>query len=413
LKKILFLGAAHAQVPIIREAKRRGYYIITCDYEPDNPGHVLADEYHNISTTDEEGVLRLAAKVNPDLVLAYASDPAASTAAYVSEKLGLPGNSYESIRLLSQKHLFRDLLKNNRFNYPRIVSFERHELPEIDGIPLEYPVIVKPVDSSGSKGVTVVDSFRGVRYAAEYALSFSRSERIIIEECIDPLNGDLHGDGFFLNGELVFSMIGDHIYNGKVNPLNPAGTSWPSVASPFYIEEIKRQVESIARLAGYSDGPVNIEARINREGKVYIMEIGPRSGGHFVPQAICHATGFNMVDAQLDLLSGIPVTIPKFKVVPTSYFALHSGNDGVFQKIQIDKSVKRYIVEKHIYVRQGDRVRPFVGSHAALGILIMSFPNTEIQRKVMSRMNAQCKAVCSSAEVYLHGHNRHIKKMVS
>jgi biotin carboxylase len=347
------------------------------------------------------------------LVVAYASDPAAPTAAYVSEKLGLPGNSYESIRLLSQKHLFRDLLKNNRFNYPRIVSFGRHELPEINGIPLEYPVIVKPVDSSGSKGVTIVNSFPDLQRAADYALSFSRSGRIIIEDCIDPLNGDLHGDGFFLNGELVFCMIGDHIYNGKVNPLNPAGTSWPSVASPFYIEEIKRQVESIARLAGYSNGPVNIEARVNREGKVYIMEIGPRSGGHFVPQAIYHATGFNMVDAQLDVLSGIPVTIPKFKVVPTSYFALHSENDGVFQKIRINENLKRYIVEKHIYVRQGDRVHSFMGSHAALGILIMSFPNTEIQREVMSRMKAQCKVVCSSAATYMHRQNRYIIKMVS
>src|SRR5690554_5161638 len=102
-KRILFLGGAYAQIPIIKEAKTRGWYIITCDYLPDNPGHKLADEYYNVSTTDYNGILNLAEKVKPDFVVAYASDPAAPIAAYVSEQLGLPGNSFESVKLLSEK----------------------------------------------------------------------------------------------------------------------------------------------------------------------------------------------------------------------------------------------------------------------------------------------------------------------
>ena len=106
-KKILFLGGAYPQIPIIKEAKNRGWYTITCDYLPNNPGHKLADEYHNISTTDFEGILNLAKKIKPDFVVAYASDPAAPTAAYVSEKLGLPGNSFQSVQVLAEKDLFR------------------------------------------------------------------------------------------------------------------------------------------------------------------------------------------------------------------------------------------------------------------------------------------------------------------
>lgn len=126
-KRILFLGGAYAQIPIIREAKNRNMYVITCDYFPENPGHKLADEYFNVSTTDLNGVLKLAEKVKPDYVVAYASDPAAPTAAYVSEKLGLPGNSYHSILNLAHKHIFRNLLKSNGFNTPRFEVISQDE----------------------------------------------------------------------------------------------------------------------------------------------------------------------------------------------------------------------------------------------------------------------------------------------
>ena len=97
MKRLLMLGGAMQQIPIIRMAKDMGHYVITCDYLPENPGHKLADEYYDISTTDLDGVLELAKGLDLDGIIAYASDPAAPTAAYVAEKLGLPGNPYESV----------------------------------------------------------------------------------------------------------------------------------------------------------------------------------------------------------------------------------------------------------------------------------------------------------------------------
>ena len=113
VKKILMLGGAMQQIPAIKEAKEKGLYVITCDYLPDNPGHKYADEYYNVSTTDKDAVLELAKACNIDGIVAYASDPAAPTAAYVAEKLGLPGNPCESVEILTQKDLFRDFLQKN------------------------------------------------------------------------------------------------------------------------------------------------------------------------------------------------------------------------------------------------------------------------------------------------------------
>lgn len=124
-KRILMLGGSYFQVPAIKYAKDSGYYVITCGNLPDNPGHKYSDEYYNISTTDREAILNLAIKIKIDGILAYASDPAAATAAYVSEQLGLPGNSYQSVKTLSEKDLFRDFLRKNNFNVPFAKSYTR------------------------------------------------------------------------------------------------------------------------------------------------------------------------------------------------------------------------------------------------------------------------------------------------
>ena len=97
MKKILMLGGAWAQIPAIQRAKEMGLYVISCDYLPNNPGHKFADEYRNISTVEKDQVLELARSEGIDGIIAYASDPSAVTAAYVGEKLGLPGGVYDAV----------------------------------------------------------------------------------------------------------------------------------------------------------------------------------------------------------------------------------------------------------------------------------------------------------------------------
>ena len=110
MKKILLLGGSAQQVPVIEKAKQLGYYTILCDYLPDNPGQYVADKFYPVSTTDKEPVLEIAEREQVNGVLAYASDPAAPTAAYVAEKMGLPGNPYQSVEILCNKDRFRKFL---------------------------------------------------------------------------------------------------------------------------------------------------------------------------------------------------------------------------------------------------------------------------------------------------------------
>lgn len=386
-KRVLFLGGAYSQVPIIMEAKNRGWYIITCDYLPDNPGHKYADEYYNVSTTDFENVLEVAKKTKPDFIVAYASDPAAPTASWVSEQLGLPSNSYKSVQTLAEKDLFRKFLKENGFNTPNAVSIEEKE--DIEKIKvLKLPIIIKPTDSSGSKGVTRVDKEEGKIKAFEYALKFSRNKRVIAEEFIDSNGNQLQGDGFVENSKLIFSYLGDHHYNKGINPFVPYSTTWPSQISDYELQLVNKELSRAIELSGFKNGAINIEVRINKDGDIYIMEIGPRSGGNFVPQVINYSTGFNMVEGILKNINGETITIDNnFETKPSAYYVIHSPIDGLLDSVEIKDELKPFVKEYHQYIHPDGQVKSFQGANAAIGILLLTFSTIKVMNYYISNMN--------------------------
>lgn len=221
-KKLLLLGGSAQQVIAIKTAKRLGCETILCDYLPDNPGRCEADRFYLVSTTDEQAVLKVARREQVDGVLAYASDPAAPTAAYVAEKLGLPGNPYKSVVTLCSKDKFRKFLVENGFAAPSAWGCPDMETVLKKREQFHYPVIVKPVDSSGSKGATVLRSADGLERAAEFAFSFSRCHRIVIEEFVEQKHPFLiGGDVFVKDGKIVLWGLLNCHRDPRVNPLVP------------------------------------------------------------------------------------------------------------------------------------------------------------------------------------------------
>ncbi|MDM1466508.1 ATP-grasp domain-containing protein [Myroides odoratimimus] len=380
MKKILLLGGAYAQIPFIKGAKDKGLYVITCDYLPSNPGHKYADEYYNVSTTDRDSVLELAIELKPDYIYAYASDPSIPVATYVSEKLGIGINPFTCVEVFSDKDFFRKFLVANNFNAPRNVVITKDSNYSQNIKELKFPIIVKPTDSSGSKGVVKVNDLSLLEDAITYAFSFSRNQKLIAEEFIESNGHQFHGDGFVVNGKLVFHSIGDHHYNEKINPFVPFSTSWPTIKSKDELDLVVKEVSNIIEKSGYINGPINIEARIDVEGKVYIMEIGLRSGGNFVPQIIHHSTGFDMVDATLSGLMKKEILVPKESVSKYSaYYVIHSGVEGTLQQIVIDDEISSSIIQFHQYIQKGELVKSFQGSNAAVGLLLISFESLEDQ----------------------------------
>ncbi|MCI5779177.1 MAG: ATP-grasp domain-containing protein [Lentisphaeria bacterium] len=387
-KKLLILGAMEMHVPLILRAKKLGLHTITCDYLPDNPGHKIADEAFFDSTTDLEAVTELATRLKVDGVMTYNSDPAAPTAAYVAEKLKLPGNPYHAVKIMSEKDLFRQFLREHDLNVPRYKNFKAGD--DIKGLEeFRFPVIVKPVDSSGSKGCTVVDTPHNVFAASLQALTFSRCNRFIVEEYIVPRGAQLHGDGFVKDGKIVFLYLGDHHFDANVNNLVPYSTTYPTTHPQDEFEQCIAQLQKFMSLVGFKNGGFNVELRIsNANGKAYIIDIGARNGGNFTPKIIEYATGFNFMDKAIALAMGWPVTDFKFEQKGFfSHLILHSRIDGIIDKIEISEEIQKRTLESHIYLHKGDHISAFLGASSAAGVLLMRYESKEIMDHVVDNFN--------------------------
>ena len=389
MKKLLILGAMEMNVHLIQRAKEMGNYVITVDYIPENPGHKLADEAYFDSTTDLDAVLKLSKKLNIDGIMTYNSDPAAPTAAYVAEKLGLPGNSYQSVKIMSEKNLFRDFLISNGLNAPKFGNYLNIEDALCHINDFSFPIIIKPVDSSGSKGVTVVNNVKDIQKAIECALEKSRSKKFIIEEYIEPVGKQLHGDGFVQNGKVVFLHLGDHHFDSTINNLVPYSTTYPTEHPVEIINACKNQIQDFMSKVGFMNGGFNVELRIsNKDNKLYIIDIGARNGGNFTPKVIEYGSGFNFLDRAIKIALGENIDDIKMtdKVSNfVSYLILHSDKNGVLNNIVLDKMIEDRIIEKHIYLKSGDKVETFLGANAALGVLIMKYESREVMDEIVEK----------------------------
>ena len=381
MKKLLMLGGSFFQIPAIKAAVRMGYHVVTCDYAPNNPGHQYAHEYYNVSTTDKDAVLNLARRIKADGVVCYASDPAAATAAYVCEKMGFPTNPYESVEILSKKDLFRTFLKTHGFNVPQAKSFSSiiEAEKEIGGF--RMPVLIKPVDSSGSRGVSKLEDRRALSKQAEYAMSFSRVKRIIIEEWVEKDGCQVSGDGFSVKGELVFRCFANHHFEQNTNnPFVPIASSWPYNKPAEIHQKIHNEIQRLLTALDMNTGAYNFEIRIDKEGKVFLMEVGPRNGGNLIPQVTKYATGVDMVEYTIKAAMGIDCSDLRMQETNGfwAYYALHSEIAGVYKGIDVSEDLKRdNIVKCNMYCKQGDTIEAFTNSSGTLGTMILKFSSME------------------------------------
>lgn len=390
MKKILLLGGSAQQITAIETAKKLGYYTILCDYLPDNPGQNFADKFYLESTTDKEKILEIAKENKIDGIIAYASDPAAPTAAYVAEKLGLPGSPLESVEILCNKDKFRRFLNENGFNSPRANGYSDVSDAIADINNFNFPVIIKPVDSSGSKGATVLHSTIGIKEAIAFALSFSRSKRIVIEEFIEKKHEYLiGGDIFVYNGKIVlWGLLNCHRDN-CVNSLVPVGKSFPLCLKENDIKNVKQTLQGIVDKLKIVNAAMNVELIIDTNDRVWPIDIGPRNGGNMIPDLLGNIFGVDIVEMTIKLAMGekMDVDIPDGK----PYYAthnLHSDKNGIFKDVEFSKELEKYIIRKFIYKKHGDVVEVFDNASCAIGIVFFKFDNMQQMMQVLSNINS-------------------------
>ena len=390
MKRILMLGGSVYQVYVIKKAVQMGYYVISCDYLPDNPGHQYAHEYHNVSTTDKEAVLELATRLKVDGIVAYASDPAAPTAAYVCEKLGLPTSPYQSVEILSKKDLFREYLTKHGFNVPKAKGYTTFEEAEQDKNDFQLPVMIKPVDSSGSKGINNLTDWNDLQKYVADALSYSRDKRFLIEEFIDKKGAQISGDAFSVDGELKFYCFGNEFYSSALTKdFAPLGESFPSFESTENILKLVSDVQRLITLLGMKSNAYNVEAIVDKNDNVYILELGARSGGSLIPQITEYATGINMVEYVI--LAALGEDCSSIKLSPArgywSNYMVNSKVSGVYESLEMtDNFRQNNFVDYVTDFKQGDKVNVFKDAADAIGTLIIKY-NSKDEMSMIENMD--------------------------
>ena len=275
MKRLMILGGTHYIIPVIQKAHDLGLYVITCDYLPDNIAHKYSDEYCNVSVIDKDAVLKAAKRLKADGVISFACDPGVVSAAYTAEKMGLPFQGpYESVRILQDKGLFRKFLAEHNFNAPKAKRYTDKSAPFSDTEYFTWPVIVKPVDSAGSKGVNRVDSPEELTPAIDAAVQESHNGAFIIEDFLQFVGHQSSTDPFTVNGKLEFMPYSDQLFDEEAaNPYAPAMIIWPSTMQKEHQDFLTRELQRLMSLLNMQTGIYNIEARVCTDGKPYIMEV--------------------------------------------------------------------------------------------------------------------------------------------
>ena len=385
IKKILLLGGSAQQVVAISAAKEMGYYTVLCDYLPDNPGQYVADKYYNTSTTDVEAVYEIAKAEHISGILAYASDPAALPAAIVAERLGLPTNPAKSVEILGLKYPWRKFLHDNGFACPKFYSF--NPLTPIDEIKdntknFVFPVVVKPTDSSGSKGVTRLDNWDGLEKAIRWADEYSRNKVLLVEEFIQRgYPYVIGGDIFVWNGKIVLYGEMDCYRDTLRSPLIPIGKKKPSGLNEKQKGIVYKELQRVVTALDIRFGEMNIEVLLDKNDNVHFLELGPRAGGNMIPIQLSDAFGIDLVRANVQAAMGVkPDFVDKsIKALPGCFmhYVLHSYEAGTFVGIEIDESIRKFVYRKVVYKKPGDKVEVFDGAGKAIGIVFLHFETAD------------------------------------
>jgi len=389
MKKILLLGGSAQQIVAIKTAQKLGYYTVLCDYLPDNPGQYEADKFYLVSTTDKDAVLEVARNEQVDGVLAYASDPAAPTAAYIAEKLGLSGAPYHSVETLCNKDQFRKFLIENGFSTPKAKGNASAEDALKEKENFEFPIIIKPVDSSGSKGATVLQTEDGLKNALDFAFSFSRCHRIIVEHFIEKKHPYLiGGDVFIENGKIVlWGLLNCHRDN-CVNPLVPVGKSYPLQLEDEDIQHVKETLSSMVEKLRISNGSMNVELVVDKSNRVWPIDVGPRSGGNMIPDLLGDMFGVDI--AEMSVKAAMGAAIKGNIHEPNGFYAthnLHSNKNGIYKDILFSPEIEPYIYRKYLYKKLGDEVEYFDNAAKCLGIVFFKFPDETTMKKILEHVN--------------------------
>lgn len=366
----MILGAGPFQTPGIRKAVGLGYHVISVDDRPESVGHKFSHRYLNCSTVEREKLACQAEKLGIDGICTFSSDVAVPSVGYVCDRLGLPGVSLAVAQSMSTKHRFREAQKRAGLPHPAfLIARSPDDLASLER-DLNFPVVFKPVDSSGSRGVRVLDHASPDDVASTFAFSksFSASSTVCVEEFVG--DREVGGDGILFDGKLAFLAITEKHLDGFV----VTGHSLPSTLPREDQDRIRKALEECCRAVGYARGPLNFDVKVGPE-RVVVLEMSARNGGNGIPAVIKRATGVDVEEATIRHALGEAWQPPEAKGQLRGAASLVFGHPrgGTLASAGSFADIRQKVpqlVELNFAVPVGGHVKPFEHNGNLIGYVV-------------------------------------------
>lgn len=402
-KKLLLLGGGHAEIPLIQAAQSLGWYVITTGNDRKGLGHPYADKNVFVNYSDKDAMLELAKNEGVQAVCSGCNDFALLSTVYVCEKLGLPGHdSYATSLEIHHKDKYRALATRLSIPTPRALVIPTsagaagNNCAEFDAAiaQLTFPIIVKPVDLTGGKGIHRVANADEAREAYKDACCRTRQDHIVVEEFVQGSN---HGfSAMLVKGKVAFAFSDNEQY--YINKYMVSGANSPSSSSDKTLAMLREYSERIAQELHLVDGILHIQYIERADGIPIIIEICRRPPGDLYIKFVKYATGIDypkfIVQAETgEDISGIADAPTQGfwlrHCIMANYQAGENNCSGTVRDVTFAPEIQGNIVEKFLWYKPGEVITDKLTYKA--GIVFFKFDTlTEMQDKT-ARMTELAK----------------------
>lgn len=386
MKKVLIPNGNYTDIRLIKALKKMGLYVITSGNAPELDGHKYADEYVPHDYSDYEGMLDLAKELQIDYVSACSNDFGVTTAAYIADNLGLKGHdSFKNARIIAEKDLFKKFAMENGIKVIPSNWFNSKEDAEAFVKEAEYPLIIKPTDLGGGKGVTRVNNYDEAKKAIGIAFSASKRKHIVIEPFVEGEQGSITT---FLVNEKVVTWISFNEFDSYYNPFLVGYTTSPANGMPLVADTLIEEIEKIASLLHLVDGIFHVQYKMHN-GKPLIMECMRRCLGNHSLKTASMLAGFEWEEWIAKSYCGFDCSeIPKCyggeKIM--SHFYIQAPRNGVVKDVRIADELSPYIKDSVMQWRPGMTIDAY--EKEMLGFLFLEFPNCDVRDKIADQYKA-------------------------
>ena len=382
-KRLLILGAGRGQIGLYKAARELGIHTIAGTL-PDNnpPGIPLADEVCYMNIANPEDVLEKAVTLQLDGVATCCLDTGIPALGRVCDTLSLTGLTEHAAILCGDKLKMKKAFMEHHVSTARFyeVSSEQDLAQAVEN--LRFPVIIKATDLQGSNGIYIARTRNEAEEGYAAVMDKTRRDYCIVEEFIVKKGYQVSGDGFSVDGKLVFTSYGNELYSsaGGTREYVALGEFWPSLLTKEQKQKVDDELQRLITALGMRTCAYNIEVILDENDTPYVLELGPRNGGSYIPQLIQYATGVDLV--KYTILGALGEDCSDLKMAETkgvwSNYMIMSHVDGKFKGIRFEENFeKNNLLDVYCTAEKGDEVKAYKNTTNSLGTILFKAQTVE------------------------------------